>query len=561
MLEWLSELLLPNENPTALQSLIVVILTIGFGVFLGNLKVKNTSLGVSAVMFAGLFLGHYGYRIDGLIASFIKDLGLIFFVYAIGLQLGPSFFSSFRAEGLKYNILAASGILFSSCLALIIFLNTDLGIENTVGILSGAVTSTPALGAAKNLLDEIKIQFPDKQYNNPAIGYAITYPIGVLGVIFSIIIARILLKINLDNELKKFRIGRINRDQPIVPKKCRITNADFVGRSIKEVIKEIGRSILVTRLKSSGYQSVITPSSDVILKDRDVLMVEGTEEDVDFFINKIGRPSTDSFIEGGEITAKNLFVTKKTAVHKKLSELDLFGKYDLRITRVFRAGEEILARPSLVLFYGDKIRVVGKEKSIENAKELIGDSEKVLLKPDFLSLFGGILLGILIGSIPIFVPSMPLPIKLGFAAGPLLSALIISRYGRISFMYSYFNNGAIHFMRELGICLFFTSLGVTAGEKFYDNFIQYNGWLWLFYGSLITLIPCIFIILVGRFYYKMDFLSLSGLISGAYTDTAALSFSTTYLDSDIPVQAYAQVYPMVTILRIFIAQMLILLLV
>lgn len=561
MFEWLTELFLPNSSPSALQSLLVVIIAIGLGVFLGNLKFKNTSLGVSAVMFAGLFLGHYGYRIDATIADFIRDLGLIFFVYAIGLQLGPSFFSAFKAEGFKYNLLAFSGILMSSFFAYLVFLNTDLGIENVVGILNGSVTSTPSLGAAKNILEEIKPQLPGRFFNDPSIGYAITYPMGVLGVIFSIILAKILLKINPEEELKKFRRARINQDEPVVPKKCRVTNPEFIGKTIEEARQKIGKVVVVSRLKNSGSQEIIFPEADHILKDRDVIMVLGVESDVDAFINAVGRPTSDSFIQGGEIVAKNLFVTKKAAIHKKLSDLKLYRNYDVKITRIYRAGEEILARPSLSLFYGDKIRVIGKESSIEKVKEIIGDSEKVLLKPDFLSLFAGILLGILIGSIPIFIPSMPLPIKLGFAAGPLIAALFISRFGRISFIYSYFNNGGIHFMRELGICLFFASLGVTAGAKFYDNFVQYNGWLWLFYGSLITLIPCVFIILVGRFYMKLDFLSLSGLISGAYTDTAALSFSTSYLDSDIPVQAYAQVYPMVTILRIFIAQFLILTLV
>ena len=310
MLDWISQLLLPNENPTAIQSLIVMILTIGLGVFLGNLKIKNTSLGVSAVMFAGLFLGHYGYRMDASISNFIKDLGLIFFVYAIGLQLGPSFFSAFKAQGLKYNILAASGILLSTSLAFIIFLNTDLGIENTVGILSGSVTSTPALGAAKNMIDELRPQFPDRHLNSPAIGYAITYPMGVLGVIFSIIIARVLLKIDPQKELVKFRERIIHRSQPIIPKKCRITNPHFVGKTIREAIKEIDKNIIVTHLKRSGTKEVITPESSVILNDRDVLMIVGTEPDVDFFINQIGRISSDSFIEGGEIMVINLFVTK-----------------------------------------------------------------------------------------------------------------------------------------------------------------------------------------------------------------------------------------------------------
>ena len=300
MLDWISQLLLPNENPTAIQSLIVMILTIGLGVFLGNLKIKNTSLGVSAVMFAGLFLGHYGYRMDASISNFIRDLGLIFFVYAIGLQLGPSFFSAFKAQGLKYNILAASGILLSTSLAFIIFLNTDLGIENTVGILSGSVTSTPALGAAKNMIDELRPQFPDRHLNSPAIGYAITYPMGVLGVIFSIITARVLLKIDPQKELVKFRERIIHRSQPIIPKKCRITNPHFVGKTIREAIKEIDKNIIVTHLKRSGTKEVITPESSVILNDRDVLMIVGTEPDVDFFISQIGRISSDSFIEGGD---------------------------------------------------------------------------------------------------------------------------------------------------------------------------------------------------------------------------------------------------------------------
>ncbi len=561
MFDWASHLLLPTENPTAIQSLVVVIFAIGIGVFVGRLRVKKITLGVSAVMFAGLFLGHYGYRIQMPILEFIRDLGLIFFVYGVGLQLGPSFFSSFKQEGLKFNLLAVGGVVMSGLLTYGLFLTTGLNIENLVGILSGSVTSTPALGAAKSVLSEIKAQYPNRVFSDPTIGYAITYPLGVLGVIIALLLAKIFMKIDSNEEMKKFRIKKINREYPLIPKKCRVTNAEFIGKSLHQTIKEIGKDVVVSRLKHSGSKAVFSPTLDTQLRERDVLMLVGLEHDVDEFIAKVGRPSADSFIDSSsEIFVKNLFVTKKSAMHKKLSELDLYNKYDLKVTRVYRAGQEVLARPSLELFYGDKIRVVGTLSAIEEVKEIIGDSEKKLLEPDFLSLFGGVLFGILLGSIPIMLPTLPVPIKLGFAAGPLIAALLISRYGGISFVHSYFNNGATSFMKELGICLFFAAIGVNAGAKFYDNFVQYNGWLWLLYGSVITFVPTLFMIVIGTFYMKINFLQLSGLISGAHTDAAALSFSTSYLDSDIPIQSYAQVYPLVTIFRIFIAQLLVLLL-
>jgi putative transport protein len=222
---------------------------------------------------------------------------------------------------------------------------------------------------------------------------------------------------------------------------------------------------------------------------------------------------------------------------------------------------ELLAQPTLELFYGDKIRVVGNKEAIVEVEKIIGNSEKRLLEPDFLSLFGGLIVGIIIGSIPIFIPSLPVPIKLGFAAGPLLTALVISRYGGVGIIHSYINNGAVHFMKDMGICMFFAAVGIHAGEAFYENFIKFNGWLWIYYGCFITFIPLIVMVLIGRFAMKLNFYQLVGLMSGTYTDPAALAFSTKYLDSDIPTQAYATVYPLVTIFRIFVAQLLILLLV
>ena len=290
-------------------------------------------------------------------------------------------------------------------------------------------------------------------------------------------------------------------------------------------------------------------------------MIVGKEADLQDFIKKVGRPSTDSFIESdSDINKKNIFVTKPSAVHKTLSDLDLYNAYDVKVTRVFRASKEMIPRPSLELFYGDILRVIGTDQGIKEAEKIIGNQEKKLIEPDFLSLFGGLLIGIIVGSIPLVIPGLPIPLKLGFAAGPLIVALLISRYGGISFIHSYINNGATYFMKDLGICLFFAAVGIHAGEGFYENFIKYNGWLWILYGSAVTFIPLILMVIVGRFFLKINYLQLVGIMSGSYTDPAALSFSTNYLDSDIPIQSYAQVYPLVTIARIFTASLLILLL-
>lgn len=559
MFDWLHTLLLPAETPTVAQSMITIMLVIGSGVFFGRLKMGKISFGVSAVMFTGLLLGHLGYRINHEILDFIRDFGLILFVYGIGLQVGPSFFSSFKNEGLKFNLLAVSTVLLGGVIAVILHKTTGLSIENMVGIMSGSVTNTPGLGAAKNTLAELGIKFPDKTFADPTIGYAITYPLGVFGIIFTIILSKTFLKVRPDEEMRMFRKSKINREEPLIHKKMRVNNPEYIGKTINKIQKEIGIDIIISRLKHSGSESVFSPTLDTIIQDRDVLMIVGTEANVDMFIQKLGRPSTDLFIESDtELQMKNLFVTQTSAVHKKLSELDLYNTYDLKVTRIFRAGKEIIPRPSLELFYGDKIRVIGSKEAISEAEKIIGNKEKKLIEPDFLSLFAGLLLGIIVGSFPLAFPGLPIPIKLGFAAGPLIVALLISRYGGISFIHSYINNGATYFMKDFGICLFFAAVGIHAGEHFYENFIEYNGWLWMLYGSAITFIPLIVMVIVGKFFMKINFLQLVGIMSGSYTDPAALSFSTNYLDNDVPIQSYAQVYPLVTIFRIFTASLLIL---
>ena len=564
MLDWMYKLIFPCETPDVSQSLVVLLLAISIGFFVGRIKFKGITLGVSAVMFVGLALGHFGYRINANILEFVRNFGLILFVYGIGIQVGPSFFSSFKKEGIRFNVLAVSTVLLGGLITYLLFGISNISIENAVGLMSGSVTNTPGLGAAKETLTEIQKQFPSKTFSDPAIAYAITYPLGVFGIIITIILAKTFLKINLGKENFICDTTTMNNNTTmIIHQKCRVTNESLFGKSIYQLLKEVNiQDVIISRLKNSGSEVVYSPSLDTKIHKKDVLMVVGSPANVENFIQIVGKVSTDLFIESEhDVVTKNLFVTKSSATHKTLAELDLYNKFDLKVTRVFRSGMELLAQPTLELFYGDKIRIVGNQEAVLEAEKIIGNSEKKLLEPDFLSLFGGLIIGMIVGSIPFFIPSLPVPIKLGFAAGPLITALFISRYGGIGAIHSYINNGAVYFMKDLGICLFFAAVGVHAGEGFYENFIHYNGWLWIYYGCFITFIPLIVMVLIGRFYMKLNFFQLVGLMSGTYTDPAALAFSTKYLDSDIPTQAYATVYPLVTIFRIFVAQLLILLLV
>ena len=560
MFDWFNTLFYPNPNPDITQSLIVLLIAISVGFFVGKIRIGSISLGVAAVMFVGLFLGHYGFRMDESILVFVRDFGLILFVYGIGIQVGPSFFSSFKKDGLLFNLLAVGTVLLGGLITYFIHVITKIDIENAVGLMSGSVTNTPGLGAAKSTLQEIQNKFPSKVFSDPTIAYAITYPLGVIGIISTIVLSKLVLKINFAKELFICN-DSTDKSEVIIHEKCRVTNSAIFGKSIYEIFKEFDiHNIIISRLKNSGSQVVYSPSLDTKIHEKDVIMVVGAPKNVEQFIKRIGKVSTDLFIESEhDVITKNIFVTKKSSTHKTLAELDLYNKFNLKVTRVFRSGMELLAQPNLRLNYGDRLKIVGNKEAISEVEKIIGNSEKRLLEPDFLSLFGGLIIGIIIGSIPIFIPSLPVPLKLGFAAGPLLTALVISRYGGIGVIHSYINNGAVHFMKDLGICLFFAAVGIHAGASFYENFINFNGWLWIYYGCYITLIPLVILVLIGRFVFKLNFFQLVGIMSGAYTDPAALAFSTKYVDSDIPMQAYATVYPMVTIFRIFIAQLLILL--
>jgi putative transport protein len=558
MLDFLKTLILPTETPTVPQTLIAVGLSITLGILIGKVKVARVSIGVAGVLFAGILFGHFGYRLHTEAMDLLRDFGLILFVYAVGLQVGPSFFSSLKKEGLLFNALSIGSIVLSVVITIIILKLSGTAPENMVGIMSGAVTNTPGLGAAKNSLAEIAAANPGKTFANPANGYAIAYPFGAIGEILVILLVRQFFKINVKKEEADFEAKRLKAFPHPSNKKIRLTNTHFIGKTVEEVENAVG-DIIITRLKYSGSHNVITPAPDTQLQERNVMMIVGLPDDLAKAITLLGRESTDSFILSEEdVSTRDVIVTNTAATHKSLAQLNFEADYDTRITRIFRAGAEYMATDDFVLHFGDTVRIVGPNSTLNNVEKRLGNSPKKLQEPELATIFIGIMLGLVLGSIPIAFPFLPVPLKLGIAAGPLIVAIFISRYGGIASLHSYMNQSAILFMRDFGICLFFAAVGINAGKTLVASFVSNNGWMWLLYGVCITAIPALLQAVAARLFFKINYLQIAGIVGGTYTSPPTLTFCNSFFKSDIPAQAYATVYPLSIILRILAAQLFVL---
>jgi putative transport protein len=557
MPQWVEQIFLPQEHPGIAASMVLIFMVLFLGILLGKLKIMKVSLGISGIVFVGILSGHLGYKVHAETQEFLRDFGLILFVYAIGMQVGPSFFSRLKQDGLLYNSLAIGTVLLGALVTYLLFVFTGSGMDNMIGMMAGAVTNTPSLGAAKAALKDIAIQAPDKIWNDPTNAYAITYPFGIIGIILVMIFAKHLFKIDVKNEITLFK-EQIKKKHPAPEvKKCRLTNSTYFGKTLKDAIAD--NKVIVSRIKHSGSTVVQSPNSEYILKERDVLMLVGLPKDLDEMINLLGYQSSDNFIESQDFTlTKSFIVTRSEVINQTIGQLNFLGVFNSKVTRVYRTGLELLANDELVLHYGDKLRVVGAETDLVQIEKLVGNSERRLQEPQLLSIFLGIILGVFVGSIPFFLPGLAVPVKLGMAAGPLLVAILMSRFGGISSLHSYLQQSALLFMKDFGISLFFASIGIHAGETFYHTFITYNGWVWVLYGLIITITPILVMLIIARYVFRLNFMPLLGLIAGSYTDPAALDFSTNYYKSDLPLQAYATVYPLVTITRIVIAQILVL---
>jgi putative transport protein len=531
------------------------------GVLLGRIKVARVSLGAAGVLFVGLALGHLQYSLHLETMHFIRDFGLILFVYAVGLQVGPSFFSSLKKEGLVLNSIALSAVALSFIIAWLIMRSSGTSAEHMAGIMTGAVTNTPSLGAAKSVLKEVAATQPGRNFGDPANGYAIAYPFGAIGEILLIILFQRLFRINLQKEQAAFEARRAQEYPHPASLKCRVTNPDAFGKTLVDVLgTELMKEVIVTRLKSSGTTKVLTPSAGTILHERDVLMLVGLPQELEKAIGRMGRSSSDTFITSDEeIETRDITVTRSKAAQQTLAQLNFDAQYGVKVTRIFRAGMELVANPEFVIHVGDTLRMVGPKMQLKEAETVLGNSRNRLSEPELATIFIGIILGLLLGSVPLAIPGLPVPVKLGIAAGPLLIAIFISRYGGLAHLHSYMNQSAAWFMRDFGICLFFAAVGISAGKTLYENFMTNNGWWWLLYGMAITATPVVFIALVARLVFKINFLQIAGMIGGTYTSPPTLAFCNGYFKGDVPAQAYATVYPLVTIARILAAQLFILL--
>ena len=547
------ESLCSNYLSTA-NTILLYAIIISIGVFLGKFKIRGISLGITWVLFVGIFAGHLGFQIEPNTLTFIKDFGLILFVFCIGLQVGPSFFSSFKRGGIIFNILAMGIVFLNIIVALVLYyIDGSIELPMIVGVLFGAATNTPGLGAANEALNQINYT------GDPiSLGYACAYPLGIAGAIIAIIAVKYICRINIDKE-EEYLKTHDKDGESLTVLQLEICNDAITAKPLKEITKLTQHHFICSRI---CHQDIISkPDADTILHQGDFIMVICKEEDIESITTFFGKKSDFNWInESLPMISRRILITKSDINGKKLKDLHLSNIYNVIVTRVNRSGVDLFADPNLELQIGDRIMVVGKKESIDHVAQLLGNELKKLDTPNIITIFVGIFLGILVGSIPLKFPGMPTPVKLGLAGGPLIIAILIGRFGHKLKLITYTTVSANLMLREIGIALFLASVGIDAGDSFLHTIIEGDGLLYVAYGVIITIIPIIIIGLLGRYVFHINYFSLAGLISGATTNPAALAFASQSANNDKPAVAYSTVYPLTMFLRIISGQIILLLL-
>ncbi|MBR1883151.1 MAG: putative transporter [Muribaculaceae bacterium] len=555
---WLTDLILGSG---VAHAIFIYALVIATGVILGKQKIGGISLGATFVLFMGILAGHLGLGIDASILKFVQEFGLILFIFSIGLQVGPSFFSSFKEEGIVLNGLAMLLVALNIAVALGIYALTDVRITDLVGILSGAVTNTPGLGAAQQTLIETHGAEATLLNEAMSMGYAAAYPLGVVGIILSMVVAKLIFRINAEKESRD--IEAENDQSQLKPHivTYRVTNRLIYGRSIMRLHAIIDHNFVISRIKKTDG-SVIIPKSDTLIEEGDLLLIVMSAQDEEIFDAVIG-PQDDHMdweADPAPVVSRRIVVTKSEFTGRKLGSLRLRTGFKLNATRVNRAGLDLLASPNLRLQVGDRITVVGNLDDINRLAEKLGNSLKRLNEPNMFTMFIGIFLGILLGSIPFMFPGMTVPMKLGLAGGPLIVAILIGRFGHKVKLVTYTSSSANLLLRELGICLFLASVGIAAGDNFAATVFNVQGAKWVAYGFLVTIIPLLIVMLLARGKFKLNYCILMGLLAGSTTDPPALAYANKTAGNDAPAVAYSTVYPLTMFLRVISAQLLIMIL-
>ena len=557
-MNWLQDLL---TNPNSIAHIVALYaFVISLGVLLGKIKFFGISLGVTFVLFAGILAGHFGFTGNPAILSFLQDFGLILFVYCIGLQVGPSFFSSFKEGGITLNLLAVGIVALNIAVALVCYfaLQGRVEVPMMVGILCGAVTNTPGLGAANEALQQLNYDGPEI-----AMGYACAYPLGVMGIILSMIVIRYICRVDLDGEQAEIH-QREEANPHLKPfsLSLEVHNEALNGKTLSQVQNFLARDFVCSRIIQGGYMH--TPNSKTELSLGDRMYIICAEDDSEAIVAFIGpKVEQDWDIENQHnkaMVSRRILVTQSSINGKTLGELHFSSMYGVNVTRVNRSGMDLFASRQLRLQVGDRVMVVGSQEAIERVANLLGNQLKRLDHPNIVTIFAGILCGILFGSLPIAIPGMPTPVKLGLAGGPLIIAILIGRFGYKVKLVTYTTMSANLMLREVGLVLFLASVGIKAGENFVQTVVEGDGLLYVGIGFLITFLPLLIIGAVARWKHRVNYFTLMGLIAGSNTDPPALAYANQTSGNDAPAVGYSTVYPLAMFLRILTAQLLILLL-
>ena len=555
-MNWLSELF---TGDGIAHTVLLFAFVIAAGISLGKIKIFGISLGITFVLFVGIFAGHFGFTANREILHFIKEFGLILFVYSIGLQVGPGFFSSFKKGGVTLNMLAVGIVLLGALITLIIHFASGTPMQTMVGIMSGAVTNTPGLGAAQQAYTDMN----GTDGASIATGYAVAYPLAVVGIITSILLIRYIFRINIEKETEDLKKTSSNPDEHIELISLEVNNPAIFGRTIGEIRNLIDRRFIISRVLHKQNEQVEIPSAQTVLNKEDHIYVATTPKNkeaiVAFLGNEINRKQEEWDLLDTHLVARRILITRSSINGRSIRQLNLRSSFGVNITRVNRSGVDLIAESSLQLQVGDRVTVVGDEKAIENVEQVLGNQMKRLNEPNLIPVFIGIFLGVLLGSIPFTFPGIPQPVKLGLAGGPLIVAILISIFGPKYHLVTYTTMSANLMLREIGICLFLACVGIDAGGNFIETLVHGGGLTWVGYGIMITMIPLLTIGIAGRWFFKINYYTLMGLLAGSTTDPPALAYSNATAGNDAPAVSYATVYPLTMFLRVLTAQLMILL--
>lgn len=541
------------------HSILLLSFVIALGIQLGKIKIFGVSLGITFVLFVGIIMGHFGITINPHVIHFFQEFGLILFVYSVGMQVGPGFFSSFRQGGITLNMLACGVIFLGVLTTIVIHYMTNIPMPTMVGILSGAVTNTPGLGAAQQAFSDMH----GVSDNSIPMGYAVAYPLGVIGIILSTIIIRYVFRVSFQKENEMLEKEDNSHANGAIPISLVVKNPAIFNKKVREISSLLEhRDFVISRIWRDNDKKIEMVSADTVLQENDKVFVITTEQDAEtlkIFIGEAIDMERKQWIRmESQFINRRILITKPELNGKHLGDLKLRKLYGINITRINRAGVDLVAKPNLTLQVGDRVNVVGTEASIANVEKVLGNSLKRLNEPNLIAIFVGIALGIFLGSIPMTFPGIPQPIKLGLAGGPLIVAILISRFGYHYKLITYTTQSANFMLREVGIAMFLACVGLRAGDGFVDTIINDGGFAWIGYGVIITMLPLLTIGFIARYFFKINHFTLMGLIAGSTTDPPALAYSNQTAGNDAPSVGYATVYPLTMFLRVLTAQLLIL---